>query len=143
MARIARRAGERMLGSLARAACGNAKRNTRNGNSQRRSVRFSKTARLVPRDCRAFRLNACENNDSGRFLAVLSSVFGKRLMYSRRSRRTDKAGASAERPAQKAENEAPMERFTSLTRALLTVSNKQLKEEQLRYEKSRRGKRRG
>jgi hypothetical protein len=56
---------------------------------------------------------------------------------SRRSRRSDKAGASVERPAPKIEVEAPMERFTSLTRALLTVSNKQLKEEQARYDQDK------
>lgn len=33
-------------------------------------------------DEQSFRFNARENNDSGRFLAVLSSVFGKRLTYS-------------------------------------------------------------
>lgn len=54
---------------------------------------------------------------------------------SHRSRSGDKAGASAERPTPKVENEAPMERFISLTRALLTVSNKQLKEEQKRYDR--------
>jgi hypothetical protein len=32
-------------------------------------------------DAQAFRFNARENNDSGRFLAVLSSVFEKRLTY--------------------------------------------------------------
>jgi hypothetical protein len=57
---------------------------------------------------------------------------------SRRSRRSDKAGASAERPALKTKNEAPMERFISLARALLTVSNKQLKEEQQRYEQEKK-----
>lgn len=56
---------------------------------------------------------------------------------SRRSRRSDKAGASTEGSAPKAENEAPMERFTSLTQALLTVSNKQLKAEQARYEREK------
>jgi hypothetical protein len=56
---------------------------------------------------------------------------------SRRSRRNGNAGASAERPAPNAGNEAPMERFTLLTRALLTVSNKQLKEEQHRYKKAK------
>lgn len=33
-------------------------------------------------DEQAFRFNERENNDSGRFMTVLSSVFGKRLMYS-------------------------------------------------------------
>jgi hypothetical protein len=60
---------------------------------------------------------------------------------SRRSRRSGKAVASAERSATKAENEAPMERFTSLTQALLTVSNKQLKEEQQRYDSQKAGRR--
>jgi hypothetical protein len=55
----------------------------------------------------------------------------------RRSRRSDKAGESAERPVPKAENEAPMERFTSLARALFAVSNKQLKEEQARYDQGK------
>jgi hypothetical protein len=33
-------------------------------------------------DEQAFRFNTRENNESGRFMDVLSSVFGKRLMYS-------------------------------------------------------------
>jgi transposase-like protein len=33
-------------------------------------------------DEQAFRFNARENNDGGRFMTVLSSAFGKRLMYS-------------------------------------------------------------
>jgi hypothetical protein len=60
---------------------------------------------------------------------------------SRRSRRGGKVEANAERPALKAEHNAPMARFKSLARALLrallTVANRQLREEQQRYEKKR------
>jgi hypothetical protein len=55
----------------------------------------------------------------------------------RRSECPDKGEASAERAASKTDTDAPMERFKALTRSLLTVSNKQLKEEQLRYEKAK------
>jgi hypothetical protein len=56
---------------------------------------------------------------------------------SRRSRRSDKGEASAESLDSSADNEAPMERFKSLTRSLLTVSNSQLKDEQLRHQKAK------
>jgi hypothetical protein len=62
----------------------------------------------------------------------------------RHSESLGKVEASAEGRASKMQDQAPMDRFTSLTRALLTVSNKQLRDEQARYErdKPRRGKRR-
>jgi hypothetical protein len=49
----------------------------------------------------------------------------------RRPESRDKGGANA------AKAEAPMERFKSLTRALLTISNTELKEEQRRYDEAR------
>jgi hypothetical protein len=55
---------------------------------------------------------------------------------SRRSRPDDKAVANAE-SLPPADSQSPMQRFASLTRALLTVSNKQLKEELHRYENAK------
>jgi hypothetical protein len=54
---------------------------------------------------------------------------------SRRNRPDDKAGANAE-SLPPADSQSPMQRFASLTRALLNVSNKQLREELHRYAKS-------
>jgi hypothetical protein len=56
---------------------------------------------------------------------------------SRHSQRGGKVEASAERPAWKAKDNTPMARFKSLARSLLTVSNRQLREEQQRYEKGK------
>lgn len=57
---------------------------------------------------------------------------------SHRSRRGAKGEAGAE-SLPPADSEAPMQRFTSLARALLNVSNKQLRMEQHRYEKAKSG----
>jgi len=55
----------------------------------------------------------------------------------RHSQRGDKGEASAKNAASKVKNETPMERFKSLTRSILTVSNTEVKAEQARLEKAK------